>query len=201
MSEFAWPDNARCAISLVFDRLESSSVPAILAELRRQSLRGTFAVNPTEILRDVPAWLAIAAAGHEIANGCLNDSTENGELENWTSRTVEQELFMAQMFLDDMYPDQETRMFLYPGPSTNCADGSYRPVVEASYSVAVTALLGTNTSSANPRALLSTPIDEDPGSTWAIYRLESLFDLAAVDVAFAYVAPVSEVVDFLSNRT
>lgn len=200
MGDFAWPDNARCAISLVLDRLESAAVSSVLAQLRRTGHRATFAVNPTEVLRDVPAWVAVGAAGHEIANGCLSDATDNGELENWTPRTVEQELFMAQMFLDDMYPEQETRTFLYPGASTNCSGGSYRPIVEASYPIGVTKLMGLNPPGANPRALLSTAIDEEPESQWAIYRLENLFDLCSIDTGFAWVAPVCAVVDYLASR-
>lgn len=200
MPEFEWPSGARAAISLAFDALATESLAEVRTILQQADVRATFFISPTEALKDLAAWQAIAQDGHEIGNGCLHDATDGGSLPNWTLRTVEQELFMAHSFLEDFFPDQEARSFLYPGPSTSCSQGSYRSVVEAAYPYAVVALQGVNESGANLQSLLSCDAASMSADGWSIVRLDTVDELRRAIEAPAWIAPVATVAAFLESR-
>lgn len=199
MPEFEWPNGAPAAISLAFDGLATDLVAEVRTMLRHADVKATFFVSPTEVLRDLAAWQAVAQDGHEIGNGCLHDATDGGSLPNWTLRTVEQELFMAHSFLEDFFPDQEARSFLYPGPATSCGQGSYRSIVEAAYPYAVVALQGVNEPTANLHSLLSCDASSIGAAGWSIVRIQSVADLRPGIEAAGWTAPVSVVAAYLES--
>jgi hypothetical protein len=119
------PENAKAALSFV---IEGSSLRHLeLAE--RVDLPLTLLVEPVGILAAAQRWRDVAAKGHLFGNASLGGVTDNGRLDNWSLKTVEQELYMTQQFLADFFQVQP-RTFGYPGPITSCADGNYRGVVD-----------------------------------------------------------------------
>ena len=197
MSELTWPDGSSRAISLAFMNISTDAVPAVLEQLGE--LRATFFVNPTEVLRDAALWQSVATLGHEIANGCLADATDDGDLPNWTLRSIEQELFMAQTFFDDLFAEQETRTFAYPGIGHQCADGSYCSVVTESFPFALSPLVGVNGADVNLNMILSS-VGDTAADGWHVVRIDDPTAFTPLDFESAWVAPIGTVAEKLLER-
>jgi len=125
------------AVSLIYDGGYDEHLESAAPLLDFLELRATFFVNPPKVLKALSSWQNLAQRGHEIGNGCLHGVTLNGELPKWTLRTVEQDLYMTQNFLREMFPEQSPDSFLYEGTSTDCAQGSYRELIDAEFPFSV----------------------------------------------------------------
>jgi len=74
MSNFAWPSDAQCALSLTYDDAIPAHPNLVAPALELHGLRGTFyaVLRPSsDIFARPEAWAALAAAGHEIGNHSL----------------------------------------------------------------------------------------------------------------------------------
>ncbi len=202
MAPLVWPDDQHSAVSLAFFEVDSADLAAILERLGPRM--ATFFTSPTEVLRAVSAWQEVAEAGHEIGNGCLIGATDDGDLPNWTRRSIEQELFMAQTFFDDIFESFDMPTFAYPGVCHSCADGSYVPTVQESYAYAVMPLDGANDVSANLQAILSTEANVwsggDGSGTWSVIRISNPEELATLELDGCWVAPVGTVAKFIADN-
>src|SRR5260221_8876661 len=68
--QFGWPGAARAAISLTYDDGLNTQLDNAVPELDRHSFKATFFLTETNIRegRRLAEWVALAAAGHEVAN-------------------------------------------------------------------------------------------------------------------------------------
>jgi peptidoglycan/xylan/chitin deacetylase (PgdA/CDA1 family) len=124
-------------LSLAYEGLQVEDLRRALRVLDERGWRVTFFANPTAVLDCIVEWRALAGAGHEIGNGALGGVTLSGDLVNWTTRMVEQDLHMTQTFLEDTFGDAAVPIFLFPGRNSRSADGDYRTAVEGQFEFAV----------------------------------------------------------------
>ncbi len=183
MNATTWPGHRPAALSLIVP--EGNIEPRFWLEaLRAFDLHATFFVSPTDVLRDVVNWRNLINDGNAVGNGCLNGVTDDGVLPNWTSKMIEQELHMAQTFLEDMFVSHDVDCFMAPGRNLSCADGNYASILEQSYRYIITRWGGVNGCSQNLQALRSCRVDQaltTPNADgWTILRLHSLDELDEV---------------------
>lgn len=201
-----WPHGAKSAVSLAFVGRLPERLEGLITELDSFGFKATFFVNPPSVLRDPNRWRELAAQGHEIGNASLYEVSLNGELPNWTLRTVEQDLHMTQEFLEDMFPDQNRKLFVVPGEVTTCADGDYRDLVNSRFDCVVGAKLGSNDAKSDPKDLRVVHaaswlegLDPQNAEGWSILvitgREEVVLD--RLKDANIWVAPVGTVADHL----
>jgi peptidoglycan/xylan/chitin deacetylase (PgdA/CDA1 family) len=70
---FAWPNDARAAVSLAYDDAVDSQLDHAIPALNRHRLKGSFYLtlsSPT-VLKRLDEWRAAAVSGHELANHTL----------------------------------------------------------------------------------------------------------------------------------
>jgi peptidoglycan/xylan/chitin deacetylase (PgdA/CDA1 family) len=66
--KITWPAGKKMALSLTFDDGRGSQVLAGVKLLNQYGVKATFYVMPNAIEKTLPAWRALANAGHEIGN-------------------------------------------------------------------------------------------------------------------------------------
>ena len=66
--KITWPAGKKMALSLTFDDGRGSQVLAGVKLLNQYGVKSTFYVMPNAIEKTLPAWRALANAGHEIGN-------------------------------------------------------------------------------------------------------------------------------------
>ena len=66
--KITWPAGKKMALSLTFDDGRGSQVQAGVKLLNQYGVKATFYVMPNAIEKTLPAWRALANAGHEIGN-------------------------------------------------------------------------------------------------------------------------------------
>ncbi len=132
-----WPNGASIAVSLMYEGGYPEHLHTVAPLLDVLEIRATFFLSPPAALKSLSNWKTIAQRGHEIGNACLHGVTLNGELPNWTLRTVEQDLYMTQNFLREMFPGQSPDSFLYEGHFADCAQGPYRELIDAEFAYSV----------------------------------------------------------------
>ena len=103
---FAWPNNARAAVSLSYDDARPSQLDHGLPILARHQVRATFYVSPPAARLRLADWRAAAHRGHELGNHTLTHPcsgnftwSRTNALENHTLATLEAELSGASTFI------------------------------------------------------------------------------------------------------
>jgi peptidoglycan/xylan/chitin deacetylase (PgdA/CDA1 family) len=140
---FAWPGGATRAISLTYDGALPEHLELVFPLLDRLSLKATFFVTPTSLLKYPAAWRKVADAGHEIASHSLFGVSVDGRLDNWTLQMVRDDLKMTQRMIEEVL-GVIPRSFALPGPQPFCAEGSYRPVVNEAFEFVRTTTAASN---------------------------------------------------------
>jgi peptidoglycan/xylan/chitin deacetylase (PgdA/CDA1 family) len=69
--DFHWPEGKRAAISLTFDDARHTQVTNGIPLLDEYGVKATFYISLRQFERDIDAWKAAAANGHEIGNHTL----------------------------------------------------------------------------------------------------------------------------------
>lgn len=144
---FAWPGNARCAVSLSFDDARLSAIDTGVPLLDRFGVKGTFYVVPEHVEKRREAWRSAAEQGHEMGNHTVNHPCSGNfafiqqrgtAVEEYTLEGMEQELIDANARIEAML-GVRPRTFAYPCAQTFVGRGaqrrSYVPVVAQHFEI------------------------------------------------------------------
>ena len=139
---FAWPNDARMAVSLSYDDALDSQLDHALPTLNRHGFRASFYVLPNSpVIRDrLEEWRALARQGHELGNHSIYHPCRSSlpdrewvaghkDLDKYTAQQMREELYTANTILYAI--DGKTERTLTPPCGDRLAGGEdYIPLVE-----------------------------------------------------------------------
>ena len=137
--KFAWPRDAKAAVSLSFDDARPSQVDLGVPVLDKHGIKGTFYLTPSAVPQRLEAWKTAVKAGHEMGNHTKshfcsgNFSFARGKaLEELSLEGMEQDILAANDETHSMLGVRPVT-FAYPCGQTFVGRGlglkSYIPVV------------------------------------------------------------------------
>ncbi|MCW5968545.1 MAG: polysaccharide deacetylase family protein [Blastocatellales bacterium] len=113
---FAWPGNARAAISLSFDDARTSQVDVGTALLDRYGVKATFFVVPSSVEQRLEGWKAAVAAGHEIGNHSLTHPCSGNF--PWSRQKALEDYSLEKMHRELVEANERIRHLLGVAPET-----------------------------------------------------------------------------------
>lgn len=91
-------------ISITYDGGDFSHRESVVPALDQRGLKGTFYVEPTDVLDHLNFWQDVSGAGHEIGNGSmLGACLPDGSLPMWTLEMICEELESSSDLLADLF--------------------------------------------------------------------------------------------------
>lgn len=144
-------------VCLTYDGSTWNHLEVVVPSLVASGFRGTFYAEPIHLLERIPDWRQVAAAGHEVGNGCLIGSAlPDGSLPAWGHATVREEVAETRLLLQEALGDRP-HSFAMPLGADLCRDGAYLAVVQSLYSVVRVGQTGFNADPASG-VLMSLPM-------------------------------------------
>jgi len=113
---FAWPKDARAAVSLTYDDGLDSQLINVAPALEAHGFRGTFFLTEENMNARLADWQALAARGHEVGDHTV---THPCDLRPYTgARFDAKELAPMEAYLDANFNAPRPRLFAYPCGAT-----------------------------------------------------------------------------------
>lgn len=109
----------KAMVSLTYDGAQICHAETAIPHLDSVGLKGTFYIDPLNMLETLPLWIEASRNGHEIGNGCL---TYCGPIDAWTAEMVADDLEECDNLIREIFPHQQLFSFGYPA-STGSAIG------------------------------------------------------------------------------
>lgn len=185
-SDRRFPNGSRAALSLLYAGGLPEHAEMATGILRDLGIRATFAIDPAEVVLQVPHWRDVFYFGHEAMNGSLAGYASEEGLTNWTRLAVEHELHLANKFIREEL-DATAKGVWVPSERPHDAQGSYEPLLSKTFEYAVGPVQGVNVVRTPRTQLRSSELLEYPLSTirelqntrslrWTIIRIDGLFN-------------------------
>jgi hypothetical protein len=140
-----WPQGYRAGISLSYDGGGFAHREVALSLLDYLGLRGTFFVDGSEWVQNLPLWQQAIENDHEIGNGCLvRQALPDGKLPRWTMEMIMSEILETnEMFRETI--SYEPPSFAFPWGYPTCAnEGDYRKIPQTRFLYCRSGLEGYN---------------------------------------------------------
>jgi len=143
LSDFAWPEGKRAAVSLTFDDARPSQLDAGVPLLNAYGVKATFYVSTPNVEKRLLEWKDVAAAGHEIGNHSMRHPctgnfpwSRQKALEDYTLAQMAAELDQANAEIERLL-NVRAATFAYPCGQKFVGRGkdvkSYVPVVASRF--------------------------------------------------------------------
>jgi Polysaccharide deacetylase len=133
-------------VSVTYDGTQLCHAETALPHLEAFGLKGTFYADPLPLLESLPTWRKAAENGHEIGNGCLIGTVdEGGAMEAWTPEMIGDDIDETDTMLQELFPTQPVFSFGYPWITAGALGiEPLRRLVEERHSVCRSGHQGTN---------------------------------------------------------
>jgi beta-glucosidase len=140
---FSWPEGRKMALSLTFDDARLSQIDKGIPLLDKYSVKATFYISPSNLIKRPEGWKKAVTSGHEIGNHSLVhpcsgnfEFARNKALEDYSMQAMTSELDSASNFIRAIL-DIQPLSFAYPCGQTYIGNGvntkSYIPLVASSF--------------------------------------------------------------------
>jgi hypothetical protein len=211
-----WPGSKKCAISFAYIGGLAEHVDLATPLLRNLDFNASFYVDPASVLANVTLWANLIDSNHEFGVAPFETASSLGELTNWTTVAVRDEIRSSKKFVREFF-HKDALGIAHRGEALIAGEKDCTVMLTDAFDHVLTDRQGLNDGYTVPHQLATMPLKRYPSSdltkamtsstlTWLIIPFRRIFlnyetllihrmVLEAVNRHrnYIYVAPVSEV--------